>query len=193
MRRTPALAVLFASIGLFAAAVHAQEGLPGSAGRYAIGPQGSNISFAVQQIGGGGIVGSFANFTGEMIVDPGDIGQSRVMITIFPASVATGKARVDDFLRSEAVFNTAQEREIRFVSTRVTRTGGRTALIEGTLTARGRTPPESFNAELMDSGREAISFHVVGAIYRSPFGMDVGTPIYSNKVEFDMILRGVRR
>ncbi len=191
MRLAPAL-LLIVAVVLSAATVHAQEGLPGSAGRYAISVQRSHISFTVPQLGGGGIVGTFTDFAGQMNIDPANLARSGVTITIFPASVATGKARVDSFLRSNAVFDTAHEREIRFVSTRVTRTGERTALIEGVLTARGRTHPETFTAELVKASRGSVSFHVVGTVHRSPFGMDVGRPIYSNKVEFDMMLSGVR-
>ncbi|WP_052958144.1 YceI family protein [Aquamicrobium sp. LC103] len=194
MRAVPAFPVLAVlAMGISAVAAHAQQGFPGGAGSYAISSRGSQIAFAVPQVGGGGIAGRFSSFEGEMTIDPSNVASSRVTISIFPASVTTGKTRVDNFLRSNAVFDTAHEREIRFVSTRVLRTGERTALIEGNLTARGRTVPESFTAELMNSSGRAISFHVVGDVYRSPFGMDVGRPIYSNKVNFDMTLSGVRR
>ena len=39
-------------------------------------------------------------------------------------------------------------------------------------------------------GIPAIS---TGDIFRSPYGMDAGTPIYSNVVRFDMDIRGKRR
>ncbi|RWB26073.1 MAG: polyisoprenoid-binding protein, partial [Mesorhizobium sp.] len=37
-----------------------------------------------------------------------------------------------------------------------------------------------------------IRFHVTGQVLRSRYGMDVGTPIYSNVVDFDMTLTGRR-
>ncbi|MFA6157909.1 MAG: polyisoprenoid-binding protein, partial [Mesorhizobium sp.] len=37
-----------------------------------------------------------------------------------------------------------------------------------------------------------IKFHVTGRVLRSRYGMDVGTPIYSNIVDFDMTLTGKR-
>jgi polyisoprenoid-binding protein YceI len=39
----------------------------------------------------------------------------------------------------------------------------------------------------------AIGFNVSGNIYRSRYAMDVGTPIYSNVVRFDMTIEGQRR
>jgi polyisoprenoid-binding protein YceI len=37
-----------------------------------------------------------------------------------------------------------------------------------------------------------IGFTVSGRILRSHYAMDVGTPIYSNVVEFDMLVEGQR-
>ena len=39
----------------------------------------------------------------------------------------------------------------------------------------------------------SISFHVTGKVFRSPYGMDAGTPIYSNVVQFDMMLKARRK
>jgi polyisoprenoid-binding protein YceI len=40
--------------------------------------------------------------------------------------------------------------------------------------------------------RGVVAFHVTGKVLRSRYGMDVGTPIYSNVVDFDMTLVGRR-
>jgi polyisoprenoid-binding protein YceI len=39
---------------------------------------------------------------------------------------------------------------------------------------------------------KTVTFHVTGKVLRSPYGMDVGTPIYSNVVDFDMNLLGAK-
>ena len=84
-------------------------------------------------------------------------------------------------------------RAISFRSSGIRRTGDRSATITGMLTARGHTSPATFEAELEDMGKGWISFHVTGHVLRSPYGMDVGTPIYSNVVQFDMELKGKRQ
>lgn len=166
--------------------------LSDAAGRYTISPSGSSIRFSISNMGGGGLKGAFARFAGTIRIGDTDIGRSTVDIVIYPASVGTGQDRIDAFLRSDAVFDTASEREILFRSTSVKRTGQTTALITGRLTARGRTFPEQFTATLagLKSGR--IDFHVTGKVLRSRYGMDVGTPVYSNVVDFDMMLSGRR-
>ncbi|TIL73028.1 MAG: polyisoprenoid-binding protein, partial [Mesorhizobium sp.] len=131
-------------------------------------------------------------FKGSIRIDNGNVERSQVNLTIFPESVGTGQNRIDAFLRSDAVFDSANSPEIQFRSTNVTRTGDTTALVTGRLTARGKTFPEKFTAELSSLKAGTIKFHVTGKVLRSRYGMDVGTPIYSNVVNFDMTLTGKR-
>jgi polyisoprenoid-binding protein YceI len=169
----------------------AADALTDAAGSYRI-DKSSSIRFAVDQVGGGGIKGSFPNYKGSFRIDGNNVGKSKVTITLYPKSVQANEARVEEFLRSDAVFDVAEYPEITFRSTSVTRTGASTAKIDGVLTARGRSRPASFQAAVGRQKGGAISFHVTGAIYRSPYGMGVGTPIYSNLVQFDMTLNGTR-
>jgi polyisoprenoid-binding protein YceI len=163
-----------------------------AAGQYAITPAGSSLAFAIDSIAGRGISGKFARYEGSILIDGGDLARSSVRITIVPASVETGQDRVDAFLKSNAVFDVANEHAISFRSSSVQRTGDRSAAIVGVLTARGHSRPATFQAELEDVGKGWISFRVTGKVLRSPYGMDVGTPIYSNVVRFDMELKARR-
>ena len=169
----------------------AADALSDAAGSYRIDGS-SSIRFAVDQVGGGGITGSFPDYKGSFRIDGGNVGKSKVTITLYPKSVKASEARVEDFLRSDAVFDVAEYPEITFRSTSVTRTGASTARIDGVLTARGKSRPATFQATVGQQKGGAISFRVTGAIYRSPYGMGVGTPIYSNLVQFDMTLHGTR-
>jgi len=163
-----------------------------AAGSYTISQAASSIRFTIGKAGGGGFDGAFAHFKGTIRIDNSDVGRSKVDLTIFPESVGTGQGRIDAFLRSDAVFDAANSPEIQFRSTSVTRTGDRTALVTGRLTARGKTFAEKFTAELDSLKSGTIKFHVTGKVLRSRYGMDVGTPLYSNVVDFDMTLTGKR-
>ncbi|WP_374700969.1 YceI family protein [Aureimonas sp. AU40] len=160
-------------------------------GSYRIAPT-SSIGFHVGQVGGGGIDGTIKEVSGQFRLDPSDPARASVSIDLKAASVATGQPRIDAFLQSEAVFDADAHPDITFRSTRVVQTGARTARIEGTLTAHGVSRPETFQAELTNQEKGRFVFHVVGDIYRTPYGMGVGTPIYSNVVNFDMRLEGQR-
>lgn len=166
--------------------------LADAAGRYKIAPKGSNIAFSIDQMAGTGIKARFQQFSGTIEIDGNDVTRSRVSIVIVPGSVSTANSRVENFLRSDAVFDAERETQITFRSTSVKRAGTDGAQVVGTLTARGRTAQEKFNVQLKKLSKGSISFHVTGRVLRSRYGMDVGTPIYSNVVDFDMTLAARR-
>ncbi len=168
--------------------VHADASVGGT---YCIKPS-SRIGFHVDQVGGGGLDGAIKEVSGQFRIDPANLAHSSVTIDLKAASIATGQSRIDSFLRSNAVFDSDKHPDITFRSTRVVQTGPKAARIEGTLTARGVSRNEAFQAELARDDHDRVVFHVVGNIYRMPYGMGVGVPIYANVVTFDMELEGGR-
>lgn len=185
-------ATLLAGVSLSPIASASADALSQAAGRYRI-DKTSSIRFKVDQAGGGGIKGSFGSYSGSFQIDGKNVSKSIVTITLYPESVRANEARMENFLRSDAVFDVANYPEITFRSTSVTRIDDDEARIDGVLTARGKSRKAQFEATVKEQNGNAISFHVTGSIYRSPYGMDVGTPIYSNVVQFDMMLNGTRK
>lgn len=183
--------ILLASVLALVSSPSFSESLSSAGGRYAIAPS-SRIVFSVGQIGGGGIEGQFRQFSGTFIIDAARVSRSAVSFTLRPASVQAGQPRITSFLRSSAVFDVDNHPAITFRSIRVTQTGPRSAVVEGMLSARGVTRRENFNVALLRHQGRGVSFHVTGEVLRSPYGMDVGTPIYSNVVKFDMTVEGRR-
>jgi polyisoprenoid-binding protein YceI len=177
------------AIGMSSSIAYAVE-LDQAAGSYRI--DGSRLAFSIANAGGGAMKGEFTSFGGKITIDRMDLARSHVEITIAPDSVSTGQTRIDNFLKSDAVFDASNERRISFTSSAVTRTGDSTARLTGRLTARGKSSAETFDAELVKLDGNRITFHVTGKVYRSRYGMDVGTPIYSNVVDFDMMLTAKR-
>ena len=186
----PAFVGALALIALLSPA--AADALAQAAGSYRIAPS-SSIRFHVAQVAGAGINGSFGSFGGSFAINGKDVSKSNVAFTLYPKSVRAGEPRVENFLRSNAVFDVADYPQITFRSTSVRRIGPNEALISGVLTARGRSGPAQFDARLRQIGSRAISFHVTGSVYRTTYGMGVGAPIYSNVVRFDMVLNGTRK
>lgn len=164
-----------------------------AAGRYVIEAARSRIGFSVSQVGGGGIKGVFRAFSGTFEIDRRNIESSKVSITVDPASVDTGAERVDAFIRGKAIFDAARRPPVTFRTTKVTRTGNDTARIDGLLNARGIDKPASFEIRLIDRKGSRIMFRVTGIVRRSPYDMQLGVPIYSNRVNFDMMFTGRRR
>jgi polyisoprenoid-binding protein YceI len=192
MRQTIALLFLLLAALAVPAAGGADERFDAAAGHYRISPAGSHINFSVGNVAGGAIRGRFGDFSGEITIDAGDLARYSVAITIVPASVDAGEPRTTAFLKSNAVFDAAHESAITFRSTRVAQTSSAAAAIDGRLSARGREANETFDARLVSHEAGSITFAVTGQVFRSRYGMDVGTPIYSNVVDFDMVLTGRR-
>jgi polyisoprenoid-binding protein YceI len=164
-----------------------------AAGRYVIEPGRSTLGFSVSQVGGGGIRGVFKSFGGSFIIDGRDISRSKVELTVDPGSVDTGAERIDAFIRGKAVFDAERRPPVTFRTTKVTRTGDETAHLDGILNARGIDKPASFDIRLVERNGSRITFQVTGTVRRAPYDMQIGYPIYSNKVEFDMVFTGRRR
>ena len=190
MRRVALLSAFI--IVLFAVPALADALLSQASGRYRVDAAKSRIGFSVAQVGGGGISGIFGDFSGRFEINGRDISRSKVEISIVPASVATGKKRVENFLRGKAVLDAVRNPDVTFRSTKVTRTGPQSAVIEGLLSARGRDKPALFDVELVEKSGRRIVFRVTGDIRRAPYDMQVGYPVYSNIVKFDMTLTGRR-
>lgn len=185
-----AAALTFTALTLAAGFAQAKTpSLDDAAGRYDIDGS-SKINFSVDQVGGGGISGSFGKFSGTFQLDGSDIRRSVVEFSLFPESVQTGEERIEKFLRSSAIFDTKTYPKIVFRSTKITQTSDDTAEIEGNLTAKGMTKTEHFTATLTKWNRRVISFHIQGGVYRTRYNMSTGTPIYSNIVQFDMVVNG---
>lgn len=180
------------AVGIWMATANAQA-ISEASGRYAITPKGTRIVFKVDSIGPQPIRGSFGDFSGEIKIDARNIERSSVTFTLNPASVDGGESRITEFLKSNAVFDAANSPRITFVSNRVRRSGERSATVEGIVTARGKKKAVAFVAVLDDLKKNSARFKVVGRVPRSPFGMDVGTPIYSNLVDFDISVTANRR
>lgn len=180
------LTVAGAMLAAMEMAPAATPSLEQAAGRYKISQSGSSLRFAVDQIAGRGLQGVFARFAGTIVIDGKNLSASRVDLTIDPGSVSTGQRRVDAFLKSNAVFDAENEKAIVFHSSSVSRTSDSGAVVKGKLTARGRSSTETFNVSVDSFSSRTIRFHVTGKVLRSRYGMDVGTPIYSNVVDFDM-------
>ena len=160
------------------------------AGRYAVGA-GSTVTFSISGTLAPTVHGRFGQFSGLFRLDPAHAERSSVTFTVAAGSVSTGITPLDSLLRSSIIFDADDHPDIRFVSTAVRRTSDTTAEVDGMLTLKGQTMPEHFSVALADNDGQA-SFHVVGHVARSPFGMNVGRPIYSDEVVFDLKVEGER-
>jgi polyisoprenoid-binding protein YceI len=185
--RLAILTCLIVSLPLAAAA----DSLGALKGRYKVDPS-STIHFSVAQMGGQAVEGRFRKFSGQFMLAGDDASRSTVQFTLSPGSVEAVDPRVEDFIKSPSVFDVENYPKVTFRSTSVNRTGDDTAVINGRLSAKGVTRDAKFNIRYQGKTGRGLKFHVTGKMSRALFGMDVGTPIYSNMVVLDMELIGRR-
>jgi len=159
-----------------------------ASGRYRI-LASSHIHFSVAQAGGAAIEGEFKRFKGTFQLNK-NVGDSKVELSLEPGSVKAVDPRIEEFIKSEPVFDVANHPTVSFRSTKVKRTGDASASIDGQLSAKGVTRPTRFSIAFRGQSGRTLEFHVTGKLSRAMFKMDVGTPIYSNMVVLDMELVG---
>jgi len=136
-----------------------------AADTFKIDPAKSTIAFKVRHMLGSAR-GTFAKFSGTIVVDRDHPEQSSVNVSIDAASIDTGIAKRDDHLRGE-LFDVAKYPQITFRSRKVKQTGASGGEITGDLTMHGVTQPITLSVELV-SGRWRVK---TPPLRRSQFGL----------------------
>lgn len=182
-------------LALLAAApvvLHAQVSDPApaaaQAGNYTVETSHTRVGFAVNHFGFSDWFGEFADVTGTLAIDPAKIEQAKLAVSIPVATVSTTNATLDGELKAADWFDATTYPTMKFVSTKVVRTGERTADVTGNLTFHGVTKPvtlkTSFNAGGVNPMSKAytIGFNATGTIKRSEFGVTKYVPVVGDEV-----------
>jgi len=96
--------------------------------------------------------GEFTTAKGKLVLDPDNVEQSSVSVTIDAASVSSGFGPLDDHLKSKDFLEVDTYPEITFVSTSITKTGDKTADVTGDLTIHGVTKSVTLKTTLTHHG-----------------------------------------
>ncbi len=100
--------------------------------------------------------GEFTTASGKLILDPDNVEQSSISVTIDAASVSTGFEALDTHLKSADFLEVETYPEITFESTSIERTGDMTADVKGDLTIHGVTKPVTLETTLTHRGEHPI-------------------------------------
>ena len=98
----------------------------------------------------------FTTATGKLVLDPENVGNSSLEVTIDANSIATGFVPLDDHLKSGDFLEVETYPEITFVSTSVTQTGDNTADVVGDLTIHGVTQPVTLKTTMTHRGEHPL-------------------------------------
>lgn len=190
------LALPLLALALPLAAATAQVGgspdTPVPAGTYAVESHHTLAFFAVNHLGFNDFIGVIPNATGSLTLDPAHVDAAKLDVTLPVSAISTTNSVLDGELKSADWFDAAKFPDIRFVSTKVTKTGAHAAHIDGTLTMHGVTRPVSLDATFGGAGINPLSkaftigFAATGTIKRSDFGVTKYVPLVSDTVKLNI-------
>lgn len=166
-------ALLFGGAG--AGTASAQSGGDGSA--YSIDAVHSNVLYRVMHLGTAYHYGRFDSFEGSFWLDPSDVENSRISVTVETESVNSGHEGRDKHLRNADFFDSKQFPRATFESRSVRRVDGDTVSVSGDLTLRGVTKPVTVEFDITGSGVHPRGGEIAGVhgeveINRLDFGVD---------------------
>jgi len=158
-------------------------------GSYTVEPAHTRVQFSVSHMGFTHWNGDFTGVSGTLSLDPKNIAASVVDISIPVASISNTNATIDAELKGSAWFDAEHFPTIRFVSTKVVKTGTNKALISGNLTFHGVTKPVVLTASFNGAGinpldkHYTVGFEATATIKRSDFGVKTYIPLLSDETK----------
>lgn len=181
-----ALLIAAAAGALLVAPATAQGAAPSKApaGAYVLDRPHSNISWKGLHQGMSWYIGRFTAYDITLEFNQDDVTKSKVTAAIDPKSVVTddakkrpdGKSTFDAELGADTLGGDKFP-HIKFVSTKVTKTGENTGKMTGDLTFLGVTKPVTLDVTLNGGRMDArtqkykVGFSATGSIKRGEFGM----------------------
>jgi polyisoprenoid-binding protein YceI len=112
-----------------------------------IDPVHTTAEFKVRHMMITNVKGQFSAVTGVVEIDPEDVTNSRVEVSIDASSINTRDAQRDAHLKSPDFFDVEKFPTLSFASTRVTRKDDGEPAVEGNLTIHGVTRKVVFEVE----------------------------------------------
>ncbi|MDB5367280.1 MAG: polyisoprenoid-binding protein [Rhodospirillales bacterium] len=180
------LPVLFSAALLLAAPAFAKPET------YALDASHAHVQYAVDHLGFSTSRGAFRTVSGKLVLDADKPEAAKLEVTIPTDSFDSFDAARDKHMKSADFLDVAKFPEMKFVSTKVERTGEKTAKVTGDLTLHGVTKPVVLNVTLHQIGQHPVmkkdwaGFSATGTIKRSEFGIAGGIPFVSDAVELTL-------
>ncbi len=137
----------------------------------------TSIDFSVRHMMISKARGQFTSFDGDFNLNESKPEESTVRVTIDTASINTRDEKRDGHLRSPDFFDVETYPQILFQSTRVDRTGEKTAKLHGDLTIRDVTKPVVLDVTFVGQsvspwGASAYGFEAATRISRKQWGLE---------------------
>lgn len=140
------------------------------------------VHFSIDHNGMSATRGTFREMTAELILDENNPEAAQLSVQIETASLDTNHAYRDNFVRGPRFLDAVKYRYITFKSTKITKTGDKTAKVTGDLTMHGVTKPVTLDVTLnkkskRPSGEDYLGFGATASLNR----LDWGVTAFSSK------------
>ena len=196
------LLALVAAAGLALAPAAFAQSANAPAGAYAMDKTHASLLWSIKHQNLSFYQARFTDFDIQLTFDPKDVTKSKVVATANPKSVETdyGKTRpagnTTDWngeLANDARFlNSSKFPEMKFVSTKVTKTTDTTGKMTGNLTFLGVTKPVTFDVTYVGdrndprTQKHKVGFQAVGTFKRSDFGLAFGLQAHGDDIRLQI-------
>ncbi|MFO1351581.1 MAG: YceI family protein [Gammaproteobacteria bacterium] len=173
-----------------------------AADTFKLDPAHTHFFFMVNHLGYSNMIGQFHKFDGQFTVDQGDWTKGKVELSIKTDSVDTDHDKRNEHLRSPDFFNAAEFPEMKFVSTKIEKTGEKTGKVTGDFTLLGVTKPVTLDFTLNQIAPHPLpqynkiltaGFSVRGKIKRSDFGMKYAVPAVADDIDLIIEMEGAKQ
>ena len=182
------LALLLASCAAARVATHdvSLDPVDVPAGTYSMDADHWSLLFDVGHFGYSRFVMRFDKATATLDLRPDDLAKTRLEATVETASVDTNVAELDAMVKK--LLKADRHPDIRFVSTRMSRTGETNGTVTGDLTIAGETHPVTLDVTFNGAspnpltGEDTIGFSATGSFRRSLWGLSDWRPAVGDEV-----------
>ena len=168
---------------------------------WTIDPSHTTVEFVAKHMMITTVKGRFAELTGTIVADEGNLSDSSVEATLQAASLDTRSEQRDAHLRSPDFLDVENYPEVTFKSTAISGTK-QSFTVTGDLTIRGVTRPITLDATFEGEGKDPwggtrASFSAHGKFDRRDFGLtwnvalETGGILVSNEVKINIEAQAV--
>jgi polyisoprenoid-binding protein YceI len=198
LRCRPALALCFALLALAAAPTPVARAdattdineMP--SGAYQLDPNHTSITFKINHLGFSHYTGRFDKMEATLNFNNAAPDQSALDVTVYPNSINTNNAKLEEELRGDKFFNVIQFPRATFQSTKIERTGPTTGKLTGDFTLLGVTHTLTLDVTLVGAGtrpmdnKKVIGFSATGTFKRSDYGLTNLLPLVGDDVTLEI-------
>lgn len=156
------------------------------AGTYSMDADHWSLLFDVGHFGYSRFVMRFDNATSTLDLRPDDLAKTRLEATVEASSIDTNVPELDTMVKK--LLKADRHPDIRFVSTRISRTGETNGTVTGDLTIAGETHPVTLDVTFNGAspnpltGDDTMGFSATGSFRRSLWGLSDWRPAVGDEV-----------